>query len=105
MKPAVFVTPAAKRDISEAYRWYKNYSLSLGKNFLYQINSCKVCIQEQPKSFPKVHQELRRALLRKFPYGIFYLIEEKRILILACLDCRRKPSHWQSRISQAEPIK
>ncbi len=49
------------------------------------------------RTYPLVHKELRRMLIRRFPYGLFYLMEEGMIVLLAVFHARRDPKQWQSR--------
>jgi toxin ParE1/3/4 len=53
---------------------------------------------ENPFAFRDIRLGIRRALTRKFPYGIYFSIDEATILILAVLHCARDPAEWQQRI-------
>jgi hypothetical protein len=46
-------------------------------------------VSESPRLYQ--HDDVRRAVLRQFPFGLFYLEEEQRIVVLGCLDLRRDP--------------
>lgn len=46
---------------------------------------------------PKVHKEVRRVLMRKFPYALFYLVEEDSIVVLACFHAGRDSIDWLRR--------
>ena len=48
-------------------------------------------------AFPAVYGQIRRALLRRFPYGIFYTLEEDVIVILACFHTKRDPKTMRNR--------
>jgi plasmid stabilization system protein ParE len=50
-----------------------------------------------PELFPVVHRQTRRALLRRFPYGLYYRIVNDQIVVVACMHGRRDPRQWQSR--------
>jgi plasmid stabilization system protein ParE len=54
-------------------------------------------VQRNPQVFPKVHKEVRRVLMRKFPYALFYLIEEESIVVVACFHAKRDPIDWLRR--------
>ena len=47
---------------------------------------------------PLVYKQLRRANVRRFPYGVFYQIKDKSIIVVAILHARRAPRHWKSRL-------
>ena len=44
-----------------------------------------------------LYKDIRRGLLRRFPDGIFYFVEQEQIVILACFHARRNPKQWQRR--------
>lgn len=55
-------------------------------------------MQRTPNAYTPIHCDIRRALLRKFPYAIFYFTEADRVIVLACFHARRNPQEWQNRI-------
>ena len=91
------VRPAAAADLEDAYRWYEARRPGLGGEFLESAGSTLEAIVRQPKRFPLVHRDLRRALLRRFPYGIFFRIQGDRLMVVACFHAKRDPRRWQSR--------
>jgi toxin ParE1/3/4 len=78
MSNAILVRPEAEADISEAFRWYEDRSQELGFEFRRVLDVCVLSVQRNPFAFPAVHGEVRRALLRRFPYGIFYTLRRGR---------------------------
>ena len=54
-------------------------------------------ISRSPHLYPIVHKTIRRALVRRFPYGIFYLQHENGIVVLAVLHEKRRPEEWLKR--------
>ena len=51
-----------------------------------------------PLQFPIFHKNVRRALLRRFPYVLFFVIEDDdRLLVIAGIDSSRDPAHWRKR--------
>ena len=51
----------------------------------------KNCRKAIPALYQRVRHDIRRAVLHRFPYGLFYLIDGDRILVLACFHLHRKP--------------
>jgi plasmid stabilization system protein ParE len=98
MKYPVIFRPEAETDLCDAYRWYEERKTGLGKDFLLEIDACISSIQRHPHPYPVKHKAIRRALIRRFPYGIFYLIEENAIVIFAVFHAKRDPRVWQSRV-------
>jgi plasmid stabilization system protein ParE len=88
---------AAEADVGDALAWYRERGHELGDRFLQVLDSCLESIQRNPLAFAQVHGEIRRALLRQFPYCVFYIIAASEIVVLACLHGHRDPKIWQGR--------
>jgi toxin ParE1/3/4 len=97
MKKALIIRPDAERDLAEAYSWYEAQVPGLGSDFLLSIDAALSSIQRTPEMYPIVYKNVRRALVRRFPYGMFYVVEEVRIVVLGILHARRDPKTWQDR--------
>jgi toxin ParE1/3/4 len=96
VKPPIF-RPAAAADVEEAYRWYEAQQAGLGDEFLAALRVVIESMTANPELFPVVHRQTRRALLRRFPYGLYYRIVNDQIVVVACMHGRRDPRRWQSR--------
>jgi plasmid stabilization system protein ParE len=81
----------------EARAWYDNIRPQLGERFAQAVEAVVESIAEHPLQFPVVHRSRRRAGVRRFPYGIFFDVQEHRIVVIACFHSRRNPRHWQPR--------
>jgi plasmid stabilization system protein ParE len=81
----------AENDIEEAYKWYENQQIKLGKAFWEEVLSTLIKIQDNPFLFQKSYRNTRRAMVRKFPYGIYYTVsrEEGLIQVIAVLHFKR----------------
>ena len=91
MSLPVIVRPAAERDLLEAQRWYEAQRAGLGGEFRAEIDGVLRLINEWPLGFPEVHRGIRRAVLRRFPYLVYYRVEPKRALVIAALHSSRDP--------------
>ncbi len=100
MSYQVFITPEAELDLEEAYNWYESQNIGLGSEFIRVIDASLSNIQRNPLSYPTIYQKIRRKLIRKFPYGLFYLVENEMIIILACFHIKRNPKQWKRRFSK-----
>ena len=98
MSHEIIVRPEATREVQEAFDWYEEKSEGLGLEFLRAADVCMAGIQRNPLASPVMYQEIRRALLRKFPYAIFYIVKEERIIVLACFHAKRDPIDWMRRV-------
>ncbi len=87
----------AEADIAEAYQYYEECRPSLGKEFMACIDESISRIKRNPRQFKKVENIIRRALVKRFTYGVFYMLQEDKIIVLAVAHARRNPTHWQSR--------
>ena len=94
----LIVRRAAERDITSAFGWYQEQAVGLGHEFLRSLDACLASLRRRPRSYPFVHKEVRRALLRRFPYAVFYLAEPERIVVLAVFHVRRDPERWKQRV-------
>ena len=67
--------PEAEADLREASQWYEGRRVGLGEEFLLEAERSLALIQESPGLYAEIHKNVRRALLRRFPYGVFYIVE------------------------------
>lgn len=98
MKRTLIIRQEAERDLAEAHDWYESKVTGLGSDFLLRVDAALSSILRTPKTYPLVHKEVRRALTRRFPYGVFYLVEEARIVVIAVMHARRDPEAWRRRV-------
>ena len=89
--PEVVVRPEAEAEIAEAYRWYESKVEGLGLEFLRALDASLSTIQRHPSAYAAVHKQMRRAVLRRFPYSVIYLSENDTIIVLACFHASRDP--------------
>lgn len=99
MNYQLLIRPEAEVDIQEAFEWYEERNSGLGSEFVRAVDTCLSTIGRNPLGYPVVYQEVRRALIRRFPYGIFYLQEEDTIVVIACFHAKRDPKQWWNRIN------
>jgi len=105
MKTGLWVRPEAESDLREAYRWYEGQRPGLGDDFLLCVDAALSAIQANPLAFPAIHQEVRRVLVRRFPYGVFYVHRGQTLTILAVFHCHRDPSAWQGRATSGRSLR
>ena len=97
MTRELVVRPEAETEISEAFEWYEARVSGLGSDFLLSVDAALHAILRNPQRFPVIHKNLRRILIRRFPYQIFFLLEKHRIVILAVFHAKRSPRRWMER--------
>lgn len=97
----LIVRPSAELDIREAAEWYEDEEAGLGGQFVDELRHIVSRISELPSQFPDVGRGIHRALLRRFPYAVYFLLrggaDGPVAVILAVLHQRRSPSLWKKR--------
>jgi len=97
MSYKVLLRTEAESDLIEAAKYYEEKLEGLGTEFISSVETTLQSISHQPESYPIVYRNVRRTLIRKFPFGIHYIIEESRIVVLAVFHFNRDPKNWKSR--------
>jgi plasmid stabilization system protein ParE len=91
-------TPDAESELAEARQWYAHQQEYLDVDFMSRIDEALIRIVNNPFSYPVVYGTLRRAVVRRFPFAIFYEITTDEIQVIAVFHSRRDPKSWQSRV-------
>lgn len=94
---SLIIKPDAELDIQDAYQYYEERKIGLGSEFVRAVDACVSKIGRNPTACPVVHNQIRRGLVRKYPYGIFYIIEDSVIFVIACFHAKRNPRDWDAR--------
>ena len=89
------------RDLAGAYGWYEEQRAGLGEEFLAAVDTTFDAIERIPEMFRRVHGEVRRANVSRFPYAVFYRIDPKSIVVLTILHTARDPTLWPQPRSRA----
>ena len=89
---------ASDADIEAAFEWYESEQPGLGFEFLDEVRAVYTRILDGPLKYQVLRSGIRRALTRRFPYAIYFSVEDDHIIIIAVLDTARDPAEWQSRI-------
>jgi plasmid stabilization system protein ParE len=94
---SVTFDPAARVEMLNAVDWYNAHASGIGDRFLGEIDTVVARLAENPRQFPVVFKDIRRARLHRFPYGLFFRVEVAGIHVLACFHSNRDPRRWQER--------
>ena len=102
----LLVRPLAELDIQDATDWYEDEEAGLGGRWLDELRDTLQRIRELPRHCPEVGLGARRALLKRFPYAIYFLLrgegDERSVIVLAVLHQRRSSSVWRGRLGGQE---
>ena len=87
----LFYTDKAKDDIEIAFSWYEMQRKGLGFEFLDCVESSLNNISTMPEMYQLSHANFRNCIVRRFPFSVFYTIEEEGIIIHSVFNNRRDP--------------
>ena len=91
------VRPRAERDIQSAYDWYESQEPGLGEEFLKAAWKRLDAIRDFPESCPIIYRDVRRAVVSRFPYLVFYVVRPTQVSVLTLLHSSRSPATWPRR--------
>ena len=94
--PIIF-RPIARLEIDEAMEWYEKQKVGLEAEFRDAVEQMLERIAAAPLRFGPVRGEVRRALLRRFPYAIHFVPEPNAVIVLAVFHTKRDPRHLEGR--------
>lgn len=97
MRCAVRLRPEAERDLAAAASWYEQQRAGLGQEFLDEFVVMKDRLSDTPLIWPIVHRSTHRALLNRFPFGVYFRIDGAAVVIVAVMHGSRSPSRWHGR--------
>ena len=89
--------PAVEPDVEAAFAWYEVEETGLGFQFLEELRAAYQRILDSPYASQELRSGIRRALTRRFPYAVYFSVEEEIIVIVAVLHTARDPAEWQQR--------
>ena len=98
MSLEVIINPAAQVDIDEAFVWYEKTLDNLGFEFLLSLDATIESIRRNPEYAGFSYSNVRSAILMRFPFAVYYIVEENKIFVLAVLHHSRNPQQWKRRI-------
>lgn len=89
--------PDAEKEFGEAIDYYEECEAGLGYDFSVEVFAAIQNITAYPTACPSVEDDIRRCLIKRFPFGIIYSVEKSGIFILAIMHLRRHPDYWKTR--------
>lgn len=98
MTPRLVFRAEARTELREAREWYEARSAGLSLEFARAMDASLAAIRRHPEAYPVVEGDIRRVILRRFPYQVLYYREGAELVILACFHHRRDPDLWRSRL-------
>ena len=87
----------AESDIVEQFDYYEEKRGGLGHDFLLCVEEALDKLQRNPLIYRRIHRDLRRLAIRRFPHRILYLVIENRVIVTAVFHARKDPTSWGKR--------
>ena len=99
----MIVLPAAELEAAEAALWYDDQRQGLGDEFLDELASAFEQISKSPEQSPRFEhyaggEEVRRYLMKRFPYLVVFVRRAQELTVIAVCHARRRPDYWLERL-------
>ena len=94
----VVLLPEALNDATRAYHWYEERAPGLGDRFLGHLEECIERIRTNPELHELVCANYRRAIVRRFPYVVFYEYEADTVTVYSVFHSAQDPEKWRRRL-------
>lgn len=91
------IQPAAVEDAETAAQWYEAQRPGLGIEFTLELDAAIEKAVETPEAYELKYRKVRRVLMRRFPYAVYFVFERNAVEVFAILHQHRDPSTWQSK--------
>jgi plasmid stabilization system protein ParE len=94
----VQIRRAAELDVAEAQLWYEHQRSGLGAEFYFEVSQVFDRLAEAPLIYQVIYRDVRRAIVRRFPYLIWYRVLGAEVAVLACTHGIQDPDKAISRL-------
>jgi plasmid stabilization system protein ParE len=88
------ILASAAFEMDAAFAWYEQRQAGLGTDFLRACDAAFSGIARVPEAYREIRPQVRRALLRRFPYMVFFRASSERVVVLAVVHVRQSPDVW-----------
>lgn len=94
-------TNESQKDLQEGFLWYEEKRAGLGTDFMLAIKATVRSIERNPFAYAKAPTnipDIRRAVVFKFSYLIFYTVVQQSVIILSIVSSKQDTAIWKTRI-------
>lgn len=102
MTRTLVVSSLAESDLADAADWYNRIRPGLGDDLVLCLEHAFDLIREHPEAYTLILPDVRRALVRRFPYGVFFRLRHERIEVEAIFHLRADPARLSERLAPAQ---
>lgn len=88
----------ADLDVLDAIAWYEEQRSGLGTAFLMELDIVMSRVGQAPFQFPEIRDGVRRALLHRFPYSVYFKVGDEMVEVVAILHNHRHSRAWKQRL-------
>jgi len=92
--------PRASEEYLDACRYYAEIEARLGAAFVRNVEAAVDEILRHPLAWPAIEEDVHRRFLKRFPYAIYYTVEDDLVLIVAVMHMKRRPGSWHERLPE-----
>jgi len=95
----IVLHPEAEREFTAGAQYYEVQRTGLGADFVAAVDEAVAELGQFPFRWPVIEDDVRRGLLRRFPYAFYYWekIVGDELEILSISHSKRHPLYWTSR--------
>lgn len=94
---SIEISEEAERDFDNSYEYYFEDNPIVADAFFQRINISFESIKTIPHSFPEVYKNIRKFTVKKFPFVIYFQVEEYTVKVIAIFHTSRNPQVWKER--------
>jgi len=98
MSDKVSLLHDAELEFDESVDWYEERVSGLGLDFAHQVSLALNCISSMPLAHAKVFKDVRKPLVSRFPFLIYYQLEGDEVVVISVFHTSRDSDQWQSRV-------
>jgi len=88
----------AEQEFAAATEWYKGQNPKVAVEFVEAVDRILIVILDDPYQYQAIEGDIRRAVMRDFPYAIIYLAKEPELIVVSCFHTSRDPNIWRDRV-------
>jgi plasmid stabilization system protein ParE len=95
----IYIRSEAESDLEDAALWYQTQAAGLGYEFLDEVKKTLQIMADNPEIFQIIYKDVRRAVVQRFPFVIYYQVEEEIIVVFGIIHASRNPYDWKKRLN------